>query len=106
MCTLITVLGYLSVHAKTAQSNVKKYANVGVGDRTMFLNFARNWIKSFGLRCKKYFLQDAGFDHHDLFFVDGSTPSDAILKRFLHICETSDGVIAVHCKGSKSDCNY
>ncbi|CAK8688947.1 unnamed protein product [Clavelina lepadiformis] len=42
--------------------------------------------------------QDAGFDHHDLFFVDGSTPSDAILKRFLDICENTDGAIAVHCK--------
>lgn len=42
--------------------------------------------------------QDAGFDHHDLFFVDGSTPSDAILKRFLDICENTDGAVAVHCK--------
>uniref|UniRef100_H2Z9U8 Uncharacterized protein n=1 Tax=Ciona savignyi TaxID=51511 RepID=H2Z9U8_CIOSA len=42
--------------------------------------------------------QDAGFDHHDLFFVDGSTPSDSILKRFLDICENTDGAIAVHCK--------
>jgi len=45
------------------------------------------------------FLQDAGFDHHDLFFVDGSTPSDTILQRFLDICENTDGAIAVHCKG-------
>ena len=44
-------------------------------------------------------LQDAGFDHHDLFFVDGSTPSDVILKRFLDICENTDGAVAVHCKG-------
>lgn len=41
---------------------------------------------------------DAGFDHHDLFFVDGSTPSDAIVLRFLEICETAEGAIAVHCK--------
>ncbi|XP_026786229.1 dual specificity protein phosphatase CDC14AB isoform X1 [Pangasianodon hypophthalmus] len=41
---------------------------------------------------------DAGFDHYDLFFVDGSTPSDVILRRFLHICESTDGAIAVHCK--------
>ena len=47
-----------------------------------------------------FFFQDAGFDHHDMFFVDGSTPSDAILKRFLDICENMDGAVAVHCKGT------
>nr|XP_015194787.1 PREDICTED: dual specificity protein phosphatase CDC14A isoform X2 [Lepisosteus oculatus] len=41
---------------------------------------------------------DAGFDHYDLFFVDGSTPGDAIVRRFLHICESTEGAIAVHCK--------
>lgn len=42
---------------------------------------------------------DAGFDHYDLFFVDGSTPSDVITRRFLHVCESTDGAVAVHCKG-------
>ncbi|NXS92301.1 CC14A phosphatase, partial [Jacana jacana] len=41
---------------------------------------------------------DAGFEHYDLFFVDGSTPSDSIVQRFLNICENADGAIAVHCK--------
>lgn len=41
---------------------------------------------------------DAGFNHHELFFMDGSTPSDAILQRFLDICESSRGALAVHCK--------
>ncbi|XP_054351923.1 dual specificity protein phosphatase CDC14C [Pongo pygmaeus] len=41
---------------------------------------------------------DAGFDHHDLFFADGSTPTDAIVKGFLDICENAEGAIAVHCK--------
>ncbi|TRY94407.1 hypothetical protein DNTS_027946 [Danionella cerebrum] len=41
---------------------------------------------------------DAGFDHYDLFFVDGSTPSDTITRRFLHVCESTDGAVAVHCK--------
>ncbi|XP_061312330.1 dual specificity protein phosphatase CDC14B isoform X8 [Pezoporus flaviventris] len=41
---------------------------------------------------------DAGFEHFDLFFADGSTPSDTIVKTFLNICENADGVIAVHCK--------
>ncbi|KAG7218880.1 hypothetical protein INR49_019466 [Caranx melampygus] len=41
---------------------------------------------------------DAGFDHYDLFFLDGSTPSDIITRRFLHISESTDGAVAVHCK--------
>ncbi|XP_068944130.1 dual specificity protein phosphatase CDC14B isoform X3 [Petaurus breviceps papuanus] len=41
---------------------------------------------------------EAGFDHHELFFADGSIPSDAIVKEFLNICENAEGVIAVHCK--------
>lgn len=41
---------------------------------------------------------DAGIEHHDLFFPDGSTPSAAIMHRFIDICERSRGAIAVHCK--------
>ncbi|XP_074789162.1 dual specificity protein phosphatase CDC14B isoform X1 [Athene noctua] len=41
---------------------------------------------------------DAGFEHFDLFFADGSTPGDTIVKTFLNICENAEGVIAVHCK--------
>jgi protein-tyrosine phosphatase len=41
---------------------------------------------------------DAGFDHQELFFIDGSTPSDSIVRRFLNISEKCDGAIAVHCK--------
>lgn len=44
---------------------------------------------------------DAGFAHHDLFFVDGGTPSNIITRSFLHICETAEGAIAVHCKGKR-----
>jgi len=42
--------------------------------------------------------QDAGFDHWDLFFIDGSTPSDEIIQKFIRICENNQGAIAVHCK--------
>uniref|UniRef100_A0A3P9C7V5 protein-tyrosine-phosphatase n=1 Tax=Maylandia zebra TaxID=106582 RepID=A0A3P9C7V5_9CICH len=42
--------------------------------------------------------EDAGFEHHDLFFLDGTTPSDLIVRRFLHVCESTDGAVAVHCK--------
>lgn len=42
---------------------------------------------------------ETGFEHHDLFFVDGSTPNDSIVRKFLNICEIAEGAIAVHCKG-------
>lgn len=41
---------------------------------------------------------DSGFEHHDLFFVDGSTPNDTIVRKFLNICENAEGAVAVHCK--------
>ncbi|XP_032427390.1 dual specificity protein phosphatase CDC14AB-like isoform X2 [Xiphophorus hellerii] len=41
---------------------------------------------------------NAGFDHYDLFFIDGSTPNDTIVRRFLHVCENAQGAVAVHCK--------
>eukprot|EP00127_Corallochytrium_limacisporum_P004039 Clim_evm88s156 gene=Clim_evmTU88s156 len=42
--------------------------------------------------------KQAGFNHHELFFVDGSTPSPDIVRRFMDICENAKGVVAVHCK--------
>ena len=42
---------------------------------------------------------DAGFDFHDLFFIDGSVPSDNIVRKFLEIAESAEGGIAIHCKG-------
>ncbi|XP_071346290.1 dual specificity protein phosphatase CDC14AB-like isoform X2 [Trachinotus anak] len=42
--------------------------------------------------------ENAGFEHHDLFFLDGTTPSDLIVRRFLHVCESTEGAVAVHCK--------
>ena len=46
---------------------------------------------------------DANFEHHDLFFPDGSTPSDTIALKFLNIAEQAKGAIAVHCKGKEQD---
>jgi len=42
----------------------------------------------------------AGVSHHDLYFIDGSVPTDDILARFLRISEKASGAIAVHCKGT------
>lgn len=46
---------------------------------------------------------EQGISHTDLFFVDGSNPSDDVIASFLHTCENhfrnpSSGAIAVHCK--------
>ncbi|PIC46734.1 hypothetical protein B9Z55_006329 [Caenorhabditis nigoni] len=40
----------------------------------------------------------AGFDHVDLFFVDGSTPSDEIMLKFIKVVDSAQGGVAVHCK--------
>jgi cell division cycle 14 len=40
----------------------------------------------------------AGYAHHDLFFIDGTSPSEAILRKFLDIMDTDQGVISIHCK--------
>lgn len=39
-----------------------------------------------------------GFKHHELFFIDGSTPPENILTEFLEVCENAKGIVAVHCK--------
>eukprot|EP00286_Rhodomonas_abbreviata_P021613 CAMPEP_0181298326 /NCGR_PEP_ID=MMETSP1101-20121128/5722_1 /TAXON_ID=46948 /ORGANISM="Rhodomonas abbreviata, Strain Caron Lab Isolate" /LENGTH=444 /DNA_ID=CAMNT_0023403339 /DNA_START=90 /DNA_END=1424 /DNA_ORIENTATION=- len=39
-----------------------------------------------------------GFHHYDLYFDDCTVPSVEIVKKFLDICDTEQGLIAVHCK--------
>ncbi|KAK6620153.1 hypothetical protein RUM44_006554 [Polyplax serrata] len=39
-----------------------------------------------------------GFTHVDLFFIDGSTPSDDLVQKFLTVSESTNGAVAVHCK--------
>ncbi|XP_035897698.1 uncharacterized protein LOC118505667 isoform X2 [Anopheles stephensi] len=40
----------------------------------------------------------AGIQHHDLYFSDGSSPSERLAKQFLKIVENARGAVAVHCK--------
>ncbi|XP_026191341.1 dual specificity protein phosphatase CDC14AB [Cyclospora cayetanensis] len=42
--------------------------------------------------------KDAGIAHYDLFFVDGTCPPRDIMDKFLELCESCDGAVAVHCK--------
>lgn len=39
-----------------------------------------------------------GFQHHEMYFIDGTTPSLALLERFMNVCEHAKGMVAVHCK--------
>ena len=39
-----------------------------------------------------------GVKHHDLYFIDGSTPKDDIVYKWLDIAENTSGGIAIHCK--------
>ncbi|KAJ3368444.1 Dual specificity protein phosphatase cdc14a [Allomyces arbusculus] len=39
-----------------------------------------------------------GIEHVEMYFPDGSCPSDAIVRRFLDLAESRDGPLAVHCK--------
>ncbi|KJH50700.1 dual specificity phosphatase, catalytic domain protein [Dictyocaulus viviparus] len=41
---------------------------------------------------------EAGFDHVDLFFIDGSTPSEKIVEDFMSVVDNAKGAVAVHCK--------
>ncbi|KAK9497344.1 hypothetical protein O3M35_004678 [Rhynocoris fuscipes] len=67
-----------------------------------FSYFRKNNVKTVIRLNKKIYdssrFTNCGFQHRDLFFVDGSTPSDAILKQFLTLSESVPDAIAVHCK--------
>jgi cell division cycle 14 len=41
---------------------------------------------------------NTGLDHHDMYYIDGTTPSPEILANFLRVSERAEGMVAVHCK--------
>lgn len=70
---------------------------------TYFNYFRRNNVTTIIRLNKKMYdankFVNAGFDHKDMYFLDGSTPSDRIMYQFIDICEKAKGAVAVHCKG-------
>ncbi|KAF2354436.1 Dual specificity phosphatase catalytic domain [Trinorchestia longiramus] len=42
--------------------------------------------------------RDAGFEHYDMYFMDGSCPSNDIMHEFIRVSEGTQGALAVHCK--------
>ncbi|XP_017786817.1 PREDICTED: dual specificity protein phosphatase CDC14A isoform X2 [Nicrophorus vespilloides] len=67
-----------------------------------FNYFQKNYVTTIIRLNKKIYdsnkFVNAGFEHYDLYFLDGSTPTDKILHDFMNICERAPGAVAVHCK--------
>ncbi|CAN0589506.1 unnamed protein product, partial [Ectocarpus sp. 12 AP-2014] len=51
---------------------------------------------------KKYYDEglflDAGIDHLEAYFLDGSVPPPSVIRQFISACEATPGAVAVHCK--------
>lgn len=92
-------LGFCGPHNKTR--NIRGYP---LHAPEFYFNYFRKHNVTTIIRLNKKMydaskFSNAGFEHHDLYFLDGSTPTDKILSEFLNICEKTEGAIAVHCKG-------
>ena len=87
MLCCLTNVGYMS---HTPEMYVTYFLSHGVSDVIRLNNKVYNGSR----------FTNAGVAHHDLYFVDGSVPTDEILARFVHISEKATGAVAVHCKGT------
>ena len=91
------ILAFCGPHSKSTQSGYPEHA-----PEAYFSYFRKNNVTTIVRLNKRIYdakrFTDAGFDHKDLFFVDGSVPSDNIVQRFLAIVEQAPGAVAVHCK--------
>jgi cell division cycle 14 len=69
------------------------YCATGVDDLLPY--FRRRGVSAVVRLNKKYYNKGrftaVGIDHHDLYYLDGSNPPEAILQRFLAICESTPG---------------
>ena len=85
---------------RTTSSGKQLYSAYNIDDLIRYLK--ENGVKTIvRLNNKLYERQkflDAGIDHIEMYFPDGTNPPDGILKRFLDLCETREGPIAIHCK--------
>ena len=73
-----------------SSANVRKNSEAGPHGKCVSFNTSKLVV---------YRFTDAGFEHHDMYFTDGSTPNDSIFTHFLDIAENTNGALAVHCKG-------
>ncbi|XP_022668908.1 dual specificity protein phosphatase CDC14A-like isoform X2 [Varroa destructor] len=91
-------LAFCGPHAKSKVENGHPLH----GPETYFNYFKKHNVTTVIRLNKKIYdaskFTENGFTHKDLYFVDGSTPSDAIMREFLDIAESAPGALAVHCK--------
>ncbi|KAI1719947.1 dual specificity phosphatase, catalytic domain-containing protein [Ditylenchus destructor] len=92
------ILSFCGPHDKSYTENGYPYHSPEV----YFDYFRRNNITTIIRLNRKVYdakrFTDAGFQHHDLFFIDGSTPSDEIVLKFIDAVDKAPGAVAVHCK--------
>jgi len=66
---------------------------------TLFKKLGITCVIRFNNKCyDKAVFTSVGIHHADLFYEDGGNPTQAIMQRFIEICEREKGAIAVHCK--------
>nr|CAD7576040.1 unnamed protein product [Timema californicum] len=91
-------LAFCGPHAKTMTKDDYPYH----GPEAYFDYFKKNNVSTIVRLNQKQYSQNKfikeGFVHKDLFFRDGSTPSDEIMNQFLTVSLEATGAIAVHCK--------
>lgn len=92
------ILSFCGPHNKSVIENGYPYH----APEVYFDYFRRNNISTIIRLNKRLYdakrFEDAGFQHVDLFFVDGSTPSDEIVERFISVVDSARGAVAIHCK--------
>ncbi|CAG9759992.1 unnamed protein product [Ceutorhynchus assimilis] len=93
---------FLAFCGPQSRTKVSNFGYPVHSPETYFSYFRRHKVTTIIRLNKKAYdatkFTQAGFDHRDLYFVDGGTPSDKILQDFMTICENAKGAIAVHCK--------
>lgn len=92
---------FLAFCGPHAESKVKNGYTLH-SPETYFSYFRKHYVTSIVRLNKKIYdaarFKNAGFDHYDMYFIDGSCPSDDIMREFLRVSENTDGALAVHCK--------
>ena len=93
---------YLAFCGPHSESRVKNGYTIHAPD-TYFDYFRKHNVTAIVRLNKKLYeaklFKEAGFDHYDMYFIDGSCPSDHIMREFLKVSESTHGALAVHCKG-------
>mmetsp|Transcript_13736 Transcript_13736/g.32010 ORF Transcript_13736/g.32010 Transcript_13736/m.32010 type:complete len:376 (+) Transcript_13736:210-1337(+) len=75
-------------YAHEPEMYIQPFRNAGVSD-VVRLNAASTYAPQV--------FEDAAFQHHDMQFLDCTTPPHHIVKRFLKSADEARGVVAVHC---------